>query len=108
MADFGKPGRQTHNPSSLTALRDMSPAWTAAVSEHMGQGKAMPHQGIVQSAARNAEKSAVDQAELQAAKSDKLPKEIADSSPSTDFKSIDVKKLTKAQRSDLVDQVLKV
>ena len=80
----------------------------SAVSEHMGQGKAMPHQGVVQNTASNADKSAADQSDLEAATAGQHSKQKADLKSGTDFRSVDVKKLTRAQRGELVDQVLNV
>ena len=68
----------------------------------------MPQQGIVQNAARNADTSLADQSDLEAATASQQPKQQAKSNTGKDFRNVDVKKLTRAQRGELVDQVLKV
>ena len=107
MADFGKLSRQqVHAPQRRHVAPHTVP--NSAVSEHMGQGKAMPQQGIVQNTARNADKSAADQSDLEAATTSQQPKQQAALNSGTDFRNVDVKKLTRAQRGELVDQVLNV
>lgn len=71
----------------------------------MGQGQAMPQQGIVQNADANAQKSEQDQTDLEAATIQNLPDNKA---ADVHFDKMNVKKLTRAQKSKLVDQVLKV
>lgn len=81
-----------------------------AVSEHMGHGEAMPQQGIAQNAAANAEKPEQDQADMEAATIRTLPdkKVVVASDSHKCLDQMNVKKLTRAQRSKLVEQVLKV
>ena len=71
----------------------------------MGQGQAMPQQGIAQNADANAQKSEQDQTDLEAATVQNLP---ADKAADMHFDQMNVRRLTRAQKSKLVDQVLKV
>ena len=71
----------------------------------MGQGQAMSQRGIVQNADANAQKSEQDQSDLEAATIQNLPD---DKAADVRFDQMDVEKLTRAQKSKLVDQVLKV
>ena len=87
------------------ALASHTTSLLPAVSEHMGQGQAMPQQGIVQNADANAQKSEQDQTDLEAATIQNLPDNKA---ADVHFDKMNVKKLTRAQKSKLVDQVLKV
>lgn len=70
----------------------------------MGQGQAMSQRGIVQNADANAQKSEQDQSDLEAATIQNLP---YDKATDVRFDQMDVEKLTRAQKSKLVDQVLK-
>lgn len=65
----------------------------------------MPQQGTVQNADANAQISEQDQTDLEAATIESLPDEKA---ADTRFDKMDVRKLTRAQKSKLVDQILKV
>lgn len=80
--------------SSQTDTNVLRPTSNGAVSEHIGQG-----QGNVQNAVANAEKSMQDQNDLEAANVQNVPARVA---------GMDVRKLTRAQKSKLVDQALKV
>lgn len=73
----------------------------------MGQGQAMPQQGVVQNAQKNAGKPDEDQADLESAKRQEESEEQA-SKAHKPYNKMDVKKLSRAEKSDLVDQVLKV
>ena len=65
----------------------------------------MPQQGIAQNADANAQKSEQDQSDLEAATAQNLP---SDKAADNCFDQMNVRKLTRAQKSKLVDQVLKV
>lgn len=99
MADFGALrclGWQRHLKLIPT---NSKPTTNDAVSEHIGEGQALPQQGNVQNAVANAEKSTQDQSDLEAATVQNLSPKVA---------GMDVRKLTRAQKSKLVDQALKV
>ncbi len=84
-----------------------------AVSEHMGQGQAMPQQGVVQNVDKNAAKGDQDQADLEASTKQK-PADHNNSKgvPKTmlhkPFNEMNIKKLTRAEKGELVDRVLQV
>ena len=82
----------------------------SVVSEHMGQGEAMPQQSIVKNAEANTEKSAQDQADIEAATMHSLParKVVVPSESHKHLTEMNVRKLTRTQKSKLLDQVLKV
>ena len=71
----------------------------------MGQGQAMPQQSIVQNADANAQKSEKDQTDLELATEKNLPQ---DKAADMRFDQIDVRRLNRAQKIKLVDQVLNV
>ena len=71
----------------------------------MGQGQAMPQQSIVQNADANAQKSEKDQTDLELTTEQSLPQ---DKAADMRFDQIDVRRLNRAQKIKLVDQVLKV
>lgn len=84
-----------------------------AVSEHMGQGQAMPQQGIVQNAEKNAGKGDQDQADLEASTEQNpaehnLSKGAHKTVPHKPFSEMNIKKLTRAEKGELVDRVLQV
>ncbi len=74
----------------------------------MGQGQAMPQQGIVQNAQKNADKADEDQVDAETAKGQQPSNQNGEPTNGKRYSDMDIKKLTKAQKSDLVDQVLKV
>ncbi|KAL0021570.1 hypothetical protein WJX77_010078 [Trebouxia sp. C0004] len=79
------------------------------VSEHMGQGQAMPQQGIVQNADKNAGKGDQDQADLEASNT-KQNHNSSEGAKRTvlhkPFNEMNIKKLTRAEKGELVDRVL--
>ncbi len=84
-----------------------------AVSEHMGQGQAMPQQGIVQNADKNAANGDQDQADLEASTKQKpadhnTSKGAPKAMPHKPFNDMNIKKLTRAEKGELVDRVLQV
>ena len=107
MADFGRLCTEQHLP--LTSRAEQLPAMSV-VSEHVGQGEAMPQQNTVQNAEANAEKPEQDQADIEAATMHSLPskKIVVASDSRKHLTKLNVRKLTRAQKSKLVDQLLKV
>ena len=81
-----------------------------AVSEHMGQGQAMPQQGIVQNADKNAGKGEQDQADLEAStkQNHNYLTGTDKTVPHKPFNEMNIKKLTRAEKGELVDRVLQV
>ena len=107
MADFGRLAAKERRPVKEQRVNKQLRGILPAVSEHIGQEQAMPQQGIVQHAEQNTEKSDQDQADLEAAAVHAPPAEEG-ASPCRHFEHLDTKKLTRGQKSSLVDQVLKV
>lgn len=121
MADFGKHGPvkaacrrslQLHLTPAPNLGRKSLPG-VLAVSEHMGQGQAMPQQGIVHNADKNAGKGYQDQADLEASTKPNpadhnSSKGAHKTMPNKPFHETNIEKLTRAEKGELVDRVLQV
>lgn len=113
MADFGKHGHNSSLYLQLALERNLGHKTVSvvlAVSEHMGQGQAMPQQGIVQNADKNAANGDQDQADLEAStkQNHNYLTGAHKTVPHKPFNEMNIKKLTRAEKGELVDRVLQV
>lgn len=95
-------GGSVHIQNGLTADTDMAPA----DSEQLGQGQTMPNKRNSEHANRDGQKSIEDQMDLEAASMHDKKESPLDCGMRFDNRTF--KKLSRAQRNELVEEVLKV